>query len=1058
MSVGGPHDLLELPEFAEEARVAVVDLLCILLELRVFVALNVPDTVGLSASLCASYLLLFEAPVGKLDLVREQNTASHDVNELELGLNGTDTVLGHLTVGQVLDDLNLEKIVCISLEAFITVCRNLVLPVSVGHWGTVVVRVDAAVSDDVVELEDGAIFDQGRFDAVPCPRGRNVGTVNVDGLSLVLEEPNVVLILMGVESDLLLLAASGVHVAVRVQVASLSVVMTDRDTAAESDICGNVLHTLAVESRLELGRHETIAVTRVDEAEEVDGEHAHARSNGLGVTEKNPELENSKTADPSNGEETDPLDTDSGSKAETAESQPEPPARCKGLRGTLLVLVGERSPTENGQGGKDDQGRIEQNKDGKDTHEGREKAHGNVWDTRFDVVLADVFEVELAIEAGQPASEGDEELGQWGVDVHEELALDVLGSETTEAVETWGKRVAGDILDLVKDDTGGLRDAKQAHEEGDDRKGTADQPIVGLESRDIVVLDTFGCEAVGLRHRLGVGLTSRGFGGTVGHGYNYPASLDLPHIYSINTARDVSKPLTMAPAPLLEPNDTPDNTDFKPPPGVILPPKEFRTLLEKTAGYIVRNGPAFEARIRDSAENNPKLQFVLPDNPYHPFYLWRLEEIKEGRGTDVAAGREGDVAAPKKKQGPAAPPDFHFSARMPNISSVDLEVIKLTAIFVAKNGRTWMTTLSQREARNPQFDFLRPQHSFYQFFSRLVDQYTEILNTQGQQQQEVVAELEKNVDNKYRVLDSAKKRAEWVKFQEAQKVKKEEEHEAEKLAYAQIDWHDFVVVETILFTEADDQTELPPPTSLNDIQSASLEQKAQMSLAPSGMRIEEAMPGQETYYQPPPSQMPPPSSYSPAPPAFSPAQQTGFAPPPRTPQEQEEDARIAERTAERQRAEQAQAAARGQGPMRIRNDYVPRAQARRQNAATALCPNCKQQIPFNELEQHMKIEMLDPRWREQSRIAAQRSSTTNLSTADVANNLKRLASQRSDVFDPVTGQAVSDEEAQRRKRIELSSYDGVNPSQSGPPGASGNQPPDVQEQVMTPTETTQISG
>ncbi|KAH0371701.1 hypothetical protein KCU65_g1841, partial [Aureobasidium melanogenum] len=502
----------------------------------------------------------------------------------------------------------------------------------------------------------------------------------------------------------------------------------------------------------------------------------------------------------------------------------------------------------------------------------------------------------------------------------------------------------------------------------------------------------------------------------------------------------------MAPAPVLERNDTPDNTDFKPPPGVILPPKEFRTLLEKTAGYIVRNGPAFEARIRDSAEGNPKLQFVLPENPYHTFYLWRLEEIKEGRGTDVAAGREGDVAAPKKKQGPAPPPDFHFSARMPNISSVDLEVIKLTAMFVAKNGRSWMTTLSQREARNPQFDFLRPQHSFHQFFSRLVDQYTEILNTQGQQQQEVVAELERNTDNKYRVLESAKKRAEWVKYQEAQKVKKEEEQEAEKVAYAQIDWHDFVVVETILFTEADDQTELPPPTSLNDIQSASLEQKAQMSLAPSGMRIEEAMPGQETYYQPPPAQMPPPSSYSPAPPAFSPAQQTGFAPPPRTAQEQEEDARIAERAAERQRAEQAQAAARGQGPMRIRNDYVPRAQARRQNATTALCPNCKQQIPYNELEQHMKIEMLDPRWREQSRIAAQRSSTTNLSTADVANNLKRLASQRSDVFDPVTGQAVSDEEAQRRKRIELSSYDGVNPSQPAP-GAPGSQSTDVQEQI-----------
>jgi splicing factor 3A subunit 1 len=103
--------------------------------------------------------------------------------------------------------------------------------------------------------------------------------------------------------------------------------------------------------------------------------------------------------------------------------------------------------------------------------------------------------------------------------------------------------------------------------------------------------------------------------------------------------------------------------------------------------------------------------------------------------------------------------------------------------------------------------------------------------------------------------------------------------------------------------------------------------------------------------------------------------------------------------------------------------------------------------PFATSVLTFPVEMLDPRWREQSRIAAQRSSTTNLSTADVANNLKRLASQRSDVFDPVTGQAVSDEEAQRRKRIELSSYDGVNTSQSAAPGAPGSQSTDVQEQV-----------
>lgn len=97
-SVGGPHDFLELPELAEEARVAVVDLLCVFLKLGMFVALDVPDAVGQSAALCASHFLLLKAPVGKLDLVREQNTASHDVDELELGLNGTDTVLSDFTI------------------------------------------------------------------------------------------------------------------------------------------------------------------------------------------------------------------------------------------------------------------------------------------------------------------------------------------------------------------------------------------------------------------------------------------------------------------------------------------------------------------------------------------------------------------------------------------------------------------------------------------------------------------------------------------------------------------------------------------------------------------------------------------------------------------------------------------------------------------------------------------------------------------------------------------------------------------------------------------------
>lgn len=80
---------------------------------------------------------------------------------------------------------------------------------------------------------------------------------------------------MWIKGDLLLLATGGVHVAVRVEVTALGVVVAERDTRSEYDICGYILHALAVEGGLKLGRHETIAVAGIDEAEEVNREHAH---------------------------------------------------------------------------------------------------------------------------------------------------------------------------------------------------------------------------------------------------------------------------------------------------------------------------------------------------------------------------------------------------------------------------------------------------------------------------------------------------------------------------------------------------------------------------------------------------------------------------------------------------------------------------------------------------------------------------------------------------------------------------------------------------------------
>ncbi|PYH98751.1 Surp module [Aspergillus ellipticus CBS 707.79] len=500
----------------------------------------------------------------------------------------------------------------------------------------------------------------------------------------------------------------------------------------------------------------------------------------------------------------------------------------------------------------------------------------------------------------------------------------------------------------------------------------------------------------------------------------------------------------------------------KPPEGVVLPPKDIRAIVEKTAGYVARNGVVFEDRVREKERNNPKFSFLNANDAYASFYQWRLVEIKEGRGSAVAAGRPGDAAAsaePEKPKGPEEPEEFHFSARMPIINAQDLEVVKLTALFVAKRGKSFMTALSQRETRNFQFDFLRPQHSLYHFFTRLIDQYTILLRPEGiddaTTEKNRLADLERNAQNKYHILERAKKRAEWVKFQEQQKQKKEEEDEQERVAYAQIDWHDFVIVETVLFTEADDQVDLPPPTSLNDLQSASLEQKAMMSLNP--LRIEEAMPTEDetpAYYnaypvQPEPVVLPagpayPPQGFVPQPMPAPPAAATAAA--------QEEEQRIRERMEARDQAAAAQAAAKaapGQQPMRIRSDYVPRAQARRLNptGATALCPNCHQQIPVGELDQHMRIELLDPRWKEQRAKADSRSATTNLSTVDVVNNLKRLASQRSDVFDSSAGAvpgSMDPEEEARRKKMAFEGVPGLGPDVVPPVVGPAGGPPNPQ--------------
>ena len=122
------------------------------------------------------------------------------------------------------------------------------------------------------------------------------------------------------------------------------------------------------------------------------------------------------------------------------------------------------------------------------------------------------------------------------------------------------------------------------------------------------------------------------------------------------------------------------------------------------------------------------------------------------------------------------------------ISAFDLDVIKLTAQFVARNGKSFLTGLTSREHMNPQarvhvpgvagdlsiaaasdarvarlqFNFLKPTHSMFTFFTALADAYSKVLMPS----KSLSKRLQSDAADRSAVLDRCLKRLEWERTQE----------------------------------------------------------------------------------------------------------------------------------------------------------------------------------------------------------------------------------------------------------------------------------------------------
>ncbi len=264
---------------------------------------------------------------------------------------------------------------------------------------------------------------------------------------------------------------------------------------------------------------------------------------------------------------------------------------------------------------------------------------------------------------------------------------------------------------------------------------------------------------------------------------------------------------------------------------------------------MARNGPEFESRIQQNEQNNPKFNFLKAGDPYNAYYQHKVKDFRDGSkgGTEIMAPPSGYTSANSTQQTQQSqqmsnaatktskqlelfmetpiiprepPPDFEFMEEPPSISALDLDIVKLSAQFVAIHGRSFLTNLMNREQRNYQFDFLRPQHGLFNYFTQLIEQYTKILMPS----KSLLNSLNKESHNVKVILDKVRYRVEWTKIQEAEKRREEEEAEKERVQYAQIDWHDFVIVENVDY-QPHEQGLFPPPTTPEQVGSRILLQQ-----------------------------------------------------------------------------------------------------------------------------------------------------------------------------------------------------------------------------------------
>lgn len=400
------------------------------------------------------------------------------------------------------------------------------------------------------------------------------------------------------------------------------------------------------------------------------------------------------------------------------------------------------------------------------------------------------------------------------------------------------------------------------------------------------------------------------------------------------------------------------------------PPQDIKATIEKTVQYVKKNGSSFEQKL---LQNDPeeKFSFLNNSHTYNKYYKTLLEGGNEGENGIIVPPTESTEA-------PKTPLQFLFITDLPPISTYDLNVIKLTAQYSAINSPKHTEALHKymdKKGNRSQFAFLNRGHSLHSVFQSYHKQYRAILDASKHKETTATKHINELMNvTPQTMFQKAYDRSVYEKKHKIEKRAKESEIRNAQLHYALIDWQDFTFVAKVNFDAVDEVSQLAVPFLREDVvYRALLAKSKEMQLEVSEVKKREAQNEVE-----------------------------------RDSNGKLMDAEKIENGAEK--IENVNPIPKG---MKIRAAGESRLKKKNKEGDERLiqCPITGQMIPELKFDQHLRVLLRDPRYKEQQDNFVKKnfSYTSNLTTDQVYENIKRLVKKR----------GLSEEEEEHTKRLDI---------------------------------------